>query len=109
LIEQLFIAEAPAYCCNDLCLRSHADSEVVVPTRFDPVHGAFQWTSLQVISEISGLLWRMVHKDSTLDVLQQFLLSQAATRFDLGSGTPKPHTSTASCLTAASYSGLTFL
>jgi len=36
------------------------------------------------------------------------LLSQAAIEFDSGSGTPKPHTSTAHHLQVALFGGLTF-
>jgi hypothetical protein len=39
-------------------------------------------------------LWCVCEKGSILETLQQLLLSQAAARFDPGSGTPKPHTST---------------
>lgn len=40
-------------------------------------------------------------KRPTLVLLQQLLLTRAASRFDLGSGTPKPHTSTAHHVTWA--------
>ena len=74
--------------------RPRADGEIVPPTLLRAYQLGFKSTSLQVILEIFRHLWCKVHKGSTLNVLQQFLLSQVAARFDLGSGTPKPHTST---------------
>jgi hypothetical protein len=47
-------------------------------------------------------------ESSYISRVAAILLSQAAIEFDPGSGTPKPHTSTAHHLQVALFGGLTF-
>ena len=58
-----------------------------------------------IVTALLKIFINLLHRRSrhpTLGLLQQLLLTRAASRFDLGSGTPKPHTSTAHHFTVGS-------